>query len=354
MKFVKLIIGIITISVLFCSCSSGVKPTSKDGTSGVQGTSESSQQTSSSTTTSPNSTAPTDSSFNQILAGQRPYAVMIDNQGTKVLPQGGIFLAQVIYEIVVEGGESRLMPLFWGVDPELIGPVRSSRHYFLDYVLENDAIYVHFGYSPQARNDIKTLKINNINGVANGGEIFWDITKDRGNWQDSYTSMSKIQQYVKKAKYRTTTDKEPVFSFNDSPIDPQGSNANVVDLRFSTASYCSFQYDNATKLYMRYREGKPHMERTNGKQLTAKNIIVQFEENFTINGDTKGRQEVKTVGSGNGYYISQGKYTKIKWSKASRRASTIYTLEDGSTLKLNPGQTWVEILPTSGKATFKE
>ena len=104
------------------------------------------------------------SDFNFTLPseGIRPYAVMIDNEGPRPLPQGGIYLAQVIYEIIVEGGTTRLMPVFWDKNPTMIGPVRSSRHYFLDYAMEHDAIYVHFGYSPMAMQDLKKFKINNI------------------------------------------------------------------------------------------------------------------------------------------------------------------------------------------------
>ena len=80
----------------------------------------------------------------------RPIAVMIDNH-KGAMPQAGLNDAYMVYEIIVEGGETRLMALFKGANLDKIGPVRSSRHYFLDYALENDAIYVHFGWSPQAQ-----------------------------------------------------------------------------------------------------------------------------------------------------------------------------------------------------------
>ena len=83
----------------------------------------------------------------------RTIAVMIDNH-SDAWPQANLNKAYLVYEIVVEGGETRLMALFKGQDLEKIGPVRSSRHYFLDYALENDAIYVHHGWSPQAESDI--------------------------------------------------------------------------------------------------------------------------------------------------------------------------------------------------------
>ena len=83
----------------------------------------------------------------------RPIAVMIDNN-TNAWPQDSVNKAYIIYEIIVEGGETRLMALFKGSDADSIGPIRSSRHYFLDYALENDAIYAHLGWSPQAQSDI--------------------------------------------------------------------------------------------------------------------------------------------------------------------------------------------------------
>jgi hypothetical protein len=292
-------------------------------------------------------------SFKLPVEGIRPFAVMIDNEGTRSLPQGGLDKAQVIYEIIVEGGETRLMPVFWGVDPQLIGPVRSSRHYFLDYAMENDAIYVHFGWSPLAMKDISKFKINNINGVANGGEIFWDITKDKGNWQDSYTSTQKIQGYVEKVKYRTTTDKSLVFKYNPSDIVPlSGQKAEKISIKYSSSYTCGYEYDSTVKLYNRIRKNLPQMERVSGKQLTAKNIIIQYTPSKNIKGDSKGRQEVTTTGSGNGLYITCGLALKLKWSKDTRSSQTHYEDEAGNPILMNPGQTWVQILPLSGKVTM--
>jgi len=288
------------------------------------------------------------------IEGVRPVAVMIDNEGTKSLPQGGLHLAQLIYEAIVEGGETRLMPVFWGTTDELVGPVRSSRHYFLDYAMEHDAIYVHYGWSPMAITDIKKFKIDNINGVANGGEIFWDLTKDKYNWQDSYTSFDKIREYVNKVKYRTNTDKKLVFSYNKTDVQPsEGQNAVKVNIRYSHAYTCGFEYDSLSGTYKRFRKGKPQMERVTGEQLTAKNIIIQYVNNYTIKGDTEGRQELDTVGSGKGWFITKGKAVPIKWSKKARETATLYTDEKGNAITLNPGQTWIQIVPLSGKVEME-
>ena len=84
--------------------------------------------------------APIEEKQIQIFNGNdRPIAVMIDNH-KDAWPQAGLNKAYMVYEIIVEGGETRLMALFKGVDLEKIGPVRSARHYFIDYAMENMSI----------------------------------------------------------------------------------------------------------------------------------------------------------------------------------------------------------------------
>lgn len=286
--------------------------------------------------------------------GMRPLAVMIDNEGTRVLPQGGLDKAQIVYEVIVEGGLTRLMPVFWGTEPEMIGPVRSARHYFLDFSMEYDAIYVHYGGSPQAGTDIKKLKQDEIDGMYLGPDVFWDLTNDRKNWQDSYTSMEKLKKHAEKKKFHDTAEVKFPFTYNEAGKDvvPAGENAAVITLKYPSMT-SKYEYDSASGIYKRFRYGKDHMERVTGKQLTAKNIIVLYVPNWDIKGDYAGRQDMDTTGSGKGYFISCGKAVKIKWSKESRSAQTKYTYENGDPLVLNRGQTWIQIMPVNAKVTME-
>ncbi len=68
-----------------------------------------------------------------------------------------------MFEILTEGGITRLMPVFLHQDAPLLGSVRSARHYFLDKALEFNAAYSHCGYSPQAKQDISSLKVISLN-----------------------------------------------------------------------------------------------------------------------------------------------------------------------------------------------
>ena len=89
----------------------------------------------------------------------RSIAVMINNHPSARPYQSGLQDAYLVYELIVEGGLTRYLAVFKDQTTERIGSVRSARHYFLDYALENDAIYVHYGWSPQAKSDISKLKV---------------------------------------------------------------------------------------------------------------------------------------------------------------------------------------------------
>lgn len=300
------------------------------------------------------SEAPLDDGFVVPTSDVRPVAVMIDNQGDRPLPQGGIAQAQIVYEILTEYNITRYLAFFWGTMPEKIGPVRSSRHYFLDYALEYDAIYTHYGWSEYAMRDIPKLKVNNIN--FDSKDTFWELTKDKGNWQDTYTSKERLEKTIADYKYATKPKKEFPFTYSSSLFIPQGgSPAGDIFIKFSekASSTCGYKYDEKTGLYARLRMGESHMERNSGAQVMVRNIIIAQIASPLIEGDKYGRINLSDIGSGSGWFITGGKAVKIKWKKDARDAQTVYTDESGDPIVLNRGQTWIEIVPTLQYVTIQ-
>lgn len=291
----------------------------------------------------------------------RPIACMIDNDNSDAWPQAGIEDAYLIYEITVEGGASRMMALFKDKETEKIGPVRSSRHYFLDYVLEHDATYVHSGWSPKAQNDISTLKIDKINGVLSpDGKVFWRESKFAGDWHSLFTSMENIKSFAKEKGYKETTDKK-VFKMakQDAKIDSETAAVNIDRANKITVPYSGFYkvyytYNPETKTYDRTMNKTDHI--TQGKaRISPKNIIIQYADNYPLPGDSEGkRQEVDTVGSGKGYFISLGYSMPIAWEKASRSSKTVYKDVNGNEIVLNPGLTFVNIISENQGVVIEE
>ena len=279
----------------------------------------------------------------QFQSTVRPYAVMIDNDDQNARPQAGVEDAYLVYEMMVEGGASRMMAFFRDVDTTKIGPVRSSRHYFLDYVMEHNAIYVHFGWSPRAQADLESLGLDKINGVlGEDGDIYWRERKFAGDWHSAYTSIAKIAAKVDAKGFKTEGKATAIPMQNRFSV-PEGDGHGDIRLTYSGGYRVGYVFDAETNTYKRYINGNPHTMQS-GVQLSPTNVIALEVSNFSL-GDGSARQDLTTVGSGKGVYFTAGKALPITWSKTSRSAETQYKLADGTDITLNPGQTFIQLVP---------
>jgi len=283
----------------------------------------------------------------------RPYAVMIDNH-SGAWPQAGLNKAYIVYEIVVEGGETRLMPVFKGVKLSEIGPVRSSRHYFLDYALENDALYVHYGWSPQAQSDITKLSVNNINGMVYSKSQFWRVTTKAAP-HNVLTSTSSIMSIAKNKGYKTTSKAKSILKYVVDEVNlEKGIVAKSVTIPFSNLQKVQYKYNSKKNVYERYARGRLQKDYSTKETITAKNIIITFADNYALNdGSGKGRQTLDNIGTFNGYYITNGKAVKIKCTKSSRTAKTVYRDLSGNEIEVNDGNTWINICPKDAKVQIQ-
>ena len=278
----------------------------------------------------------------------RPYAVMINNvEGARKL-QSGLQDAYMVYELMVEGGITRYLALFLDQTTERIGSIRSARHYYLDYALENDAIYVHHGYSPQAREDWSKLGVDRI-----------EVNESTTGWRDKsasktyeftlFTNIEKLGKGI--GSKRTERNKDLLLNYSVDNIDISQMEgaipANKVDIKYSSNTTTNYEYDTDKNIYLRSVNNKSQNDYVTGKQLTVKNIIVYKVKYSNIQGDDKGRQTIDNVGTGTGYYISNGYAVPITWKKDSRSSATVYKYNNGKEIQVNDGNTFIQIMPNN-------
>ena len=283
----------------------------------------------------------------------RPIAVMIDNN-IDAMPQAGLNDAYLVYEIIVEGGETRLMALFKDVDLDKIGPIRSARHYFLDYALENDAIYVHFGWSPQAQSDVKKLAVQNINGIYESSKSFWRV-KDKYAPHNAVTSTEKILEIAERKEYKTTSSKDSVLNYVAEEVNLDSDmEATKITIPYSYYNTVEYEYDENLKEYVRYSRDKKQVDWDTKETVTTKNIIIVKCENWTLNdGENKGRQTLDNVKTLNGYYITNGKAIEITAEKSTRSSQTVYKDLEGNEIEVNDGNTFIQICPIDAKVKIE-
>ncbi len=287
---------------------------------------------------------------------QRPVAIMLNNM-KKSLPQAGLCEGDIYYECAAEGGITRLMMVCEDYETlGTVGSIRSSRDYFVDFLANHDAIYIHAGGSNQAYEKISWRGIDNLDGVNMYlPTTFWRDTWRMNNIGYEHSMMASgqsIAEGIAYKKYRTELDANqvPLFKFYDEETDntPLGSPASHVHMKSTSINTVDFVYNPETKEYLRYQyNGMAHTDATTGEQLSVKNVLILFTEIDLIPGDEAGRLTVGTVGSGQGYYITNGVRKVVNWSRETKTSTLHLEYRNGDELILNCGKTFICVVDDS-------
>jgi hypothetical protein len=289
----------------------------------------------------------------------RPLGVMTNNH-VEARPQSGLIDADLVYEIVAEGGITRYLAFFLSTLPEKIGPVRSTREYYLVLVKElGDAMLMHIGYSPQALEAIETWPVRSL---GRGGADFWRDQKrlDAGVAIEhtAYVSGSELRKLGDSLGWHGKREFESWKFKDDGPIDTsqvqlvgEGDKPIVIDFWFKGDYTGAFKYDRATNTYLRFtgyddkNQLIPLLDQESQKQVAVKNVVVQFATETSIPDDEKHRLEYNLVGSGQAVVFLDGKAIKAIWKKESRDGRTKFYDTNGQEIVFNRGKIWVSIVP---------
>ncbi len=289
------------------------------------------------------------------ISAKRPVAVSVNNIQISC-PQRGIAKADMIYEVLAEGGITRLIALFTEYESlGELGSIRSAREYFIDIAAAHDAILVCAGGSPTAYKTLANRGYPYIDGVnmytLNAYYRDPDRVQSMGYEHSLMVTGEGIKANVEHYKYATEIEDahKNTFTFTEEAL--TGSEGKTLSIEYSYAQRTRFDYDASTGNYLRYQHGgKAHIDETTGEQLAFRNLLVLFTETDLIAGDDKNRIEIETYGtSGEGYYAADGQYIKIRWSRDSYGDPFRYETEDGKPLELRAGKTFVSIVPNTGK-----
>lgn len=275
----------------------------------------------------------------------RPLAIMIENHN-QARPQSGLYAADIVYEIPVEGGITRFMALYTKM-PGLVGPVRSCREYFVDRALEVDALYVHCGGSPMGYAYIAKTKIRSVDEIKNSPPFFRD--KLRKAPHNLYGTGEGIYKYMAKRVDMRVKNKPVPLSYGvrtEKGTEP----GNYLRINYHGNYTLVIKEENG--VYHRYMNNILHLDRETKKALDASAVVLQVASMKTV--DAVGRQEISFIGSGKAWIFENGKRTAVTWHKASPKAKTTYIDANGQEYLFgNKGQVWVQVVSPSHKIFFE-
>lgn len=277
---------------------------------------------------------------------KRIVGIMFDNH-PRARWQAGLKDAELIYEFEVEAPYTRYLAFYLINEPDNLGPIRSARPYFITKTLEFDSLYVHVGGSEDAKSDVRTLGVPDIDGLTSSAKVFWRKSHKKMP-NNLYTSMEVLRETAKERGYRET-GQGAAFLFYEDERDLEGYGAKDIKITYNDNNTTSYIYNEEEKVYERYKDGEKHIDEEDDSRIVAKNIIIQEVNTRVI--DNIGRVAMDLVGSGKGKYFSNGSGRDIKWVKDTRKGKTIYYDENEKEIYLNPGVTWIQVIRPSGQVS---
>jgi len=266
-------------------------------------------------------------------------AIMIENS-PDARPQSGLKQAGVVFEAIAEGGITRFLTLHQQDKPQLIGPVRSLRMYYVDWLAPFNASVAHVGGSYKALAEIRSGKYRDIDQFFNGS-YYWRAS-DRYAPHNVYTSFAKLDALNKAKGY--TQSKFTGFTRTDGK---PSSKPNATKLTINFNSYSSlyntsYTYDKAHNRYNRYLAGAPHVDREKG-QITPTVVIALKVTESTVLEDGY-RESINALGNGQAVIFQNGTAQTVNWHKASKSTQLTFT-SGGKEVPLVRGQTWIAAVP---------
>ena len=364
------------LMVLLCACNSGEQPTSSPSASSAptptpsvslpvspppSETPEPSENPSPSP--SPSEEPPVEITYTNPLTGmpmeedtanQKPVAIMLNNIKA-AMPQQGNSQADIIYEVLAEGGITRMVGIYHDVsDLGIVGSVRSARLYFWDLALGHDAIFVHAGGSPEFYDTKDARGLSTVDGVngyyayATTG-LFW---RDRERYEGKYyayehsliTSGEKLTEILTQrgefGDHKDGYTYKMKFAANATPSG--GMNTSTIIVPFSNSKSTTFRYDRDSRLYLAEQYGGAMIDGNDNSQIAVSNVIVLKTDCTVV--DDAGRLTVD-LSSGEGWFACGGKVIPITWKKGDCDQQLRYYTADGKSLTLEQGKSYVCIIP---------
>lgn len=286
----------------------------------------------------------------QAITTYRPVAIMVNNI-KPALPQRGISQADVIYEMPVEGGVTRLMALFsdYKSIPE-VGSVRSARHDYVELVKPLDALYVHIGWSESAKAAVEKENILDLNGLQYSNVAFYkdeQRAKTRSSEHCWFTDAKLIEAGIEKIGVDMQTTPKSLFTFAEPDQDIMATATGALiatDVKLATSPGVSatFTFDPATKKYAKTQYGAPHLDETANEAISLSNVFLMYTD-VSMMSDNYHREI--DLSKGSGYYLSMGKAIPVTYKKADVNSLIEVFDATGSPLTVNAGNSYFAIIP---------
>lgn len=271
-----------------------------------------------------------------------PVTGMMVENSPEARPQSGLKKSGVVFEAIAEGGITRFLVLYQNEKPSLIGPVRSLRMYYIDWLAAFDAGIGHAGGSAAALAEIRNGNYKDLDQFFNS-QYYWR-SSDRYAPHNVYTNFEKID--AMNASKGIKTSKFTGFSRVDGKTSAV-TDATQINVTISSSLFnSSYIYNPISNNYMRSQAGAAHLDREDGQ--ISPSVVITMHVNESTMADYGNHEDIQTIGSGDAEIFQNGTIIKATWHKSSKTGQLSFTDAEGNDVPLVRGQTWITAVPIDG------
>lgn len=291
------------------------------------------------------------------VGNSRPMAVMIENSPDS-RPQSGLIYADIVFEVVDEGGVTRYVAVFSSYDAEIVGPVRSARAYYAEIARSFDPIYAFWGTYPEGYDIIRKLDMDVLDGnseiIAYAKSGWRDYSRSNITEHTAFMSIIKLKEDASDYEYSLEGGQSPL-KFKIDAVDSGKGDISDITINFSYDNYrVDFEYNRENNDYLKFAGGAPHTDYETGKQIAVNNIIVMITD---IEGpiDQWGHMAVRTTGTsdiGKAFFFMDGNMIEGTWERTSVFDPFKYKDDDGNIILFNRGSTWVALIQDTNRLAY--
>ena len=293
----------------------------------------------------------------------RPVLVAMDN-AAQARPQTSLMLADIVYEFPLDRTDhvTRYLALFADELPERVGPVRSSRAYLADTALEWDGLYVSQGDPEDLAEGYPLLAASGIHfSVTDSGNAADYFYRDKTITAiEEHTLFFKLRDYVEANDNYASQAVNTRFTFESGVLYDKGKEFTSVGIPFSSSDpeRVLFTYDKGQNLLVRSDKNSKNVLGESksltptddvlgyaNESITVQNLIVQY---VRVSAFDSNFRSIPVTGEGDCVYFVNGRTVTGKWKRPSVSEPTSYVLYDGTVLRLEPGNTWIMMMPNLG------
>lgn len=275
------------------------------------------------------------------LANRRPLAVVIENH-PEARPQVGLVEASLVFEAVTEGGITRFLAFYQGSEPTKVGPVRSARHAFVDWVRAFGALFAHVGGNPAVLERVRRELPYDLDQFRYGSRAYWRESMPGVAVEHTmFASPERLRGLAAKNRWPPLWDRAFGPFRDDAPHDERGK-IETVSIDFGSPRFAVlWRYDREANRFAREIAGKPHTDRFSGRQIFAANVIViELRRNYLEEERT---WKFTTEGSGRAWIFQNGRLLEGSFEQTRDRPPRFLD-ETGRPISLVRGPTWIEVL----------